>query len=211
MNKQLITIEGNIGAGKTTLAQMLARDYNARLILEEFSDNPFLSRFYEDPARYGFPVELFFMAERYNQLKEQISEQDLFSTMTITDYLFIKSLLFASINLSDQEYSLYQRLFNIINPTLPRPDILLYLHVPTDLLLQNIHNRGRYYEYQIDEGYLQNIQDRYFSYFKSVRDQLRIVVMDASAIDFVENPADYQKIKNALEDSYSPGIHYVNT
>lgn len=211
MNKQLITIEGNIGAGKTTLAQMLARDYNARLILEEFSDNPFLSKFYEDPSRYGFPVELFFMAERYNQLKQQISEQELFNTMTVTDYLFIKSLLFASINLSDEEYSLYQRLFNIINPTLPQPDIVLYLHVPPDKLLQNIHARGRKYEYQIDADYLQSIQDRYFSYFKTVRDQLRIVILDASTLDFVQRPADYQHIKNAIEDSYSPGIHYQNS
>src|SRR5690606_33364560 len=127
MNYRSITIEGNIGAGKTTLARMLARHFNARLILEAFADNPFLPKFYEKPQEYAFPLELFFMAERYKQLKEMLQTQDLFSNLVVSDYLFIKSLLFAKINLPEEEYNLYQKLFDIIHPQLVQPDLLIFL------------------------------------------------------------------------------------
>ena len=146
MKYNFLTIEGNIGAGKTTLANILAKKYNARLILEEFADNPFLARFYENPGQYAFPVELFFMAERYKQLKELVHTRELFQTVTISDYLFSKSLLFAKINLPEEEYRLYQKLFEIIHSQLVQPDLLLFLHVPDGRLQENIRKRNRAYD-----------------------------------------------------------------
>ena len=130
MNYNFITIEGNIGAGKTTLAHLLSRHYNARLMLEEFADNPFLPKFYENPKQYAFPLELFFMAERFKQQKELLQQKDMFQNLTISDYLFTKCLLFAKVTLPDDEFRLYQRLFEIINQQLTKPDIVIYLHAP---------------------------------------------------------------------------------
>jgi deoxyadenosine/deoxycytidine kinase len=145
MNYHYITIEGNIGAGKTTLAHILSKHFNARLILEQFADNPFLSKFYENPGRYAFPLELFFMAERYKQLKYLIHTQDLFQNITVSDYQFTKCLLFAKINLPEEEFRLYQKFFDIIYQQLPQPDILIYLHVPVTQLQRNIKKRNRSY------------------------------------------------------------------
>ena len=136
MNYHFITIEGNIGAGKTTLAHMLSRHFNARLVLEEFADNPFLPKFYENPKLYAFPLELFFMAERYKQLKDLIQQRDLFQSLTISDYLFTKCLLFAKVNLPEDEFRLYQSLFDIIHQQLLQPDILIYLHSPVSFAIQ---------------------------------------------------------------------------
>lgn len=138
MNYHFITIEGNIGAGKTTLAHLLSRHFNARLVLEAFADNPFLPKFYENPQQFAFPLELFFMAERYKQLKELIQQKDLFQSVTVSDYLFTKCLLFAKVNLPADEFRLYQRLFDIIHQQLIEPDILIYLHSPVTKLQQNI-------------------------------------------------------------------------
>src|SRR5881398_885241 len=138
MNYHFITIEGNIGAGKTTLAHLLAKHYNARLILEQFADNPFIPKFYENPQQYAFPLELFFMAERFKQLKELIQQKDLFQNVTISDYLFTKCLLFAKVNLPDDEFRLYQRLFDIILQQLVQPEILIYLHAPVKKLQHNM-------------------------------------------------------------------------
>src|SRR4051794_1315254 len=143
MNYHFITIEGNIGAGKTTLAHLLSQRLNARLILEEFADNPFLPRFYENPKQYAFPLELFFMAERYKQLKELLHTEDLFHSITISDYLFTKCLLFAKVNLDKPEFHLYQKLFEIIHQQLLHPDILIYLHAPVEKLQENIRKRHR--------------------------------------------------------------------
>src|SRR6186997_2240602 len=137
MKYTFITIEGNIGAGKTTLAHLLSKHFNARLILEEFADNPFLPKFYENPQQYAFPLELFFMAERYKQLKELIATKDMFHTVTVSDYLFTKCLLFAKVNLSDEEFRLYHKLYDIIRQPLIQPDILIYLHVPVQKLQKN--------------------------------------------------------------------------
>src|SRR3954467_14428492 len=143
MNHHFITIEGNIGAGKTTLAHILSKHYNARLILEEFDDNPFLPKFYENPKQFAFPLELFFMAERFKQLKELLQQKDMFQSLTISDYLFNKCLLFAKVTLPDDEFRLYQRLFDIINQQLIKPDILIYLHAPVTRLQANIKKRNR--------------------------------------------------------------------
>src|SRR5215210_7201536 len=185
MKYSFITIEGNIGAGKTTLAHLLSKHYNARLILEQFADNPFLPKFYEDPKQYAFPLELFFMAERYKQLKELLQQKDLFQSVTISDYLFTKCLLFAKINLSEDEFRLYQRLFEIIHQQLVQPDILIYLHAPISRLQQNIKKRARTYEQSIPDDYLFSIQETYTHYIK--QHNLKTLFVDASNADFLSN------------------------
>ena len=205
MNYRFITIEGNIGAGKTTLAHMLAKHFDAKLILEEFADNPFLPKFYEKPQQYAFPLELFFMAERYKQLKDMLQTQDLFTNVVISDYLFVKSLLFAKINLLEDEYSLYQKLFEIINPQLVQPDLLIFLNAPVSQLQKNIKKRNRSYEQQIEDAYLQKVHDMYTQYLK--QHAVRTLMIDTTKIDFLGEPAHFQQILQALETDYEPGIH----
>ncbi|WP_366884474.1 deoxynucleoside kinase [uncultured Chitinophaga sp.] len=207
MNYRFITIEGNIGAGKTTLAHMLAEHYRAKLILEEFADNPFLPKFYEKPQQYAFPLELFFMAERYKQLKDMLQTQDLFSEVVISDYLFVKSLLFAKINLSEDEYNLYQKLFEIINPQLVQPDLLIFLNAPVPQLQKNIKKRNRSYEQQIEDAYLQRVHNMYIQYLK--QHSVRTLMIDTTKIDFLGAPAHFRQILQALETDYAPGIHWL--
>jgi deoxyguanosine kinase len=207
MNYRYITIEGNIGAGKTTLATKLAAHFNAKLILEEFADNPFLPKFYEKPQQYAFPLELFFMAERYKQLKDMLQIQDMFSDLVVSDYLFIKSLLFAKINLKEEEYSLYQKLFDIINPQLVQPDLLIFLNAPILKLQQNIKHRNRSYEQQIADEYLVNVHDMYMQYIR--QHPVRTLMVDMTKVDFIKNPADFDKLLAALDKEYEPGIHYL--
>src|SRR3954465_1802791 len=166
MDYHFVTIEGNIGAGKTTLAHLLARHFNARLILEKFDDNPFLPKFYENPSQYAFPLELFFMAERFKQLKDLLQQKDMFQTLTVSDYLFTKCLLFAKVNLPEDEFRLYQRLFEIIHQQLIQPDLLIYLHTPVSKLQQNIKKRNRPYEQKIPDDYLFSIQETYTHYIR---------------------------------------------
>ena len=207
MKYQFITIEGNIGAGKTTLAQLLSRHYKARLILEEFADNPFLPKFYEKPAQYAFPVELFFMAERFKQLKELLHQQDLFQQITISDYLFTKCLLFAKVTLPADEYRLYQRLFEIIHQQLIQPDLLVYLHAPVDRLQANIKKRNRAYEQNISDDYLQQIQETYTHYLR--QQPTRTLFVDVTHADFLNNDSHLQTLITALDKEYEPGIHYI--
>ena len=207
MKYHFITIEGNIGAGKTTLAHLLSRHFNARLILEQFADNPFLAKFYENPKQNAFPLELFFMAERYKQLKELIHTKDLFQSITISDYLFTKCLLFAKVNLPDEEFLLYQRLFDIINQQLIQPDILIYLHAPVGNLLTNIKKRGRSYEQNIPDEYLFNIQQTYTHYIK--QHNIRTLYVDAGKADFLGNESHLKAIIDALGKDYEAGQHYV--
>ncbi|MBD0378439.1 MAG: deoxynucleoside kinase [Flavisolibacter sp.] len=208
MNYHFVTIEGNIGAGKTTLAHLLAKHYNARLILEQFADNPFLPKFYEDPKKYAFPLELFFMAERFKQLKELIQQKDLFQSLTISDYLFTKCLLFAKINLPDDEFRLYQRLFEIIHQQLVQPDILIYLHAPVSKLQQNIRKRNRSYEQNIPDSYLYSIQETYTHYIK--QSNLITIFVDASRADFLDNETHLQSIIEVLEEDIEGRQRYLN-
>ncbi|HZH67494.1 MAG TPA: deoxynucleoside kinase [Flavisolibacter sp.] len=209
MNYSFITIEGNIGAGKTTLSQMLARHYGARLVLEQFADNPFLPKFYENPSQYAFPLELFFMAERFKQLKDLLQQQkDLFQNITISDYLFTKCLLFAKINLSDEEFRLYQRLFDIIHQQLVQPDILIYLHAPVNKLQQNIKKRARSYEQNIPDDYLFSIQETYTNYIK--HHNLKTIFVDASNADFLGNEAHLKVVTDALEKEYDGSQYYLS-
>jgi deoxyadenosine/deoxycytidine kinase len=208
MNHHFITIEGNIGAGKTTLAHMLARHYNARLILEQFADNPFLAKFYENPAQNAFPLELFFMAERYKQLKELVHSADLFQSVTVSDYLFTKCLLFAKVNLPDQEFRLYQKLFDIINAQVVQPDILIYLHAPVSKLQVNIRRRNRSYEQSIPDEYLFNIQEAYTNYIR--QHNIRTIFIDVSNADFLDNKAHLQVVLDALNRDIGEGQHYFS-
>jgi deoxyadenosine/deoxycytidine kinase len=207
MKYNFVTIEGNIGAGKTTLAHMLSKHFNARLILEEFADNPFLPKFYENPAQYAFPLELFFMAERYKQLKDLLQTKDMFQNVTISDYLFTKCLLFAKVNLSEEEFRLYQKLFEIINPQIVQPDILIYLHTPVKKLQENIKKRNRDYEQQIPNDYLFTLQETYTQYIK--QHNIKTLFVDAGNADFLGNEEHLKIIINALDKEYEEGQHYI--
>lgn len=207
MNYHFITIEGNIGAGKTTLAHLLSRHYNARLVLEEFADNPFLTKFYENPKQYAFPVELFFMAERYKQLKELIQTRDLFQQFTISDYLFTKCLLFAKVNLPEEEFRLYQKIFEIIHQQMTQPDLLIYLHAPVTKLQANIKKRQRPYEQSIPDEYLFNIQETYTHYIR--QHNIKTLFIDVSNADFLSNEKQLKTIIDALEIEYTDGQHYL--
>lgn len=208
MNYHFITIEGNIGAGKTTLSQLLSKHYNARLILEEFADNPFLPKFYENQKQYAFPLELFFMAERYKQLKDLLHTQDLFKTVTISDYLFTKCLLFAKVNLPTDEFRLYQTLFDIIHQHLVKPEILIYLHSPISKLQQNIKTRNRSYEQGISDDYLFSIQETYTQYIK--QHNIKTLFVDASNADFLNNEKHLQVVIDALDKDYEDGQHFIS-
>jgi deoxyguanosine kinase len=200
-----IAIEGNIGAGKTTLARMLASQFNGKLILEQFENNPFLAKFYENRERYAFPVELSFLAERYQQLRTELPSQELFSDFTISDYFLNKSVIFARKTLSEDEYQLFFKLFNIMNANLPKPDLLVHLYVKTERLQSNIKKRGREYEQNIPDEYLENIQTSYFEYLKQQK-SLKVLLLDINQLDFVENPAHYHLLVNLINREHPAGI-----
>ena len=200
MQHRFITIEGNIGAGKTTLAHLLAKRLNARLILEEFADNPFLPKFYENPKQYAFPLELFFMAERYKQLKDTLYKTDLFQSITVSDYLFTKCLLFARINLPEEEFRLFQKLYDIMQQQLVFPDLIIYLHSSIDRLQRNIKKRNRSYEQKIPDSYLQSIQDTYTNYIK--QHTVKTIFVEADNADFLSNEKHINAIAEALETNF---------
>ncbi|MDA3904549.1 MAG: deoxynucleoside kinase [Bacteroidales bacterium] len=206
MHHNFIAIEGTIGAGKTSLATRIAEDYNGKLILEQFDDNPFLPKFYKESDKYAFPLELSFLAERYQQLSTQLSSQDLFKNFTISDYLFNKSLIFAQKTLSSDLFSLYAKLFSIINSSIPKPDLLVYLYLKVDKLKANIQIRGRSYEQSIAEDYLEAIQQGYFEFIKQ-QQNMRILILDTNNIDFVNNPEDYKKVIYYMDQDYQIGVH----
>ncbi len=207
MNYNFITIEGNIGAGKTTLANLLSEKLNARLILEEFAENPFLPKFYQNPEQHAFPLELFFLAERYKQLKDLLATRDIFQKITISDYLFTKCLLFAKVNLQSEEFRLYQKLFDIINPQIIQPDLLIYLHSPVSKLQQNIKKRNRSFEQGISDDYLFSLQENYTQYIK--QHNIKTVFVDVTNADFINNESHLTAILDILENNYENGQHYI--
>jgi len=209
MKYKFITVEGNIGAGKTSLTKMLGKHYNAKLILETFAENPFLPKFFEDAKRYAFSAELFFLADRYQQLHQQLKAFNMFSSQTISDYVFVKSLLYSKVNLSEDEFKLFQRIFNIMYPSLPEPDLLVYIHSSVERIIKNIRKRGRNFEQSVSEAYLLKIQNAYFSYFKQ-KPNIKILVIKADAIDFVNNAAHFSKIVELLEKDYQKGVNYLD-
>lgn len=192
-----IVIEGNIGVGKTTLASKIAEDFNAKLVLERFAENPFLPKFYEDQSRYAFPLEMSFLADRYQQLSDDLAQFDLFKDFIVADYHIFKSLIFAKITLQEDEFRLYKMMFDIIHKETPKPDLYVYLYQNTDQLLQNIKNRGRNYEQQIQDNYLEKINQGYLDYIKTKTD-LNVLVIDVTGKDFVENQSDYVSILNEI-------------
>jgi deoxyadenosine/deoxycytidine kinase len=202
-----VVIEGNIGAGKTTLATKISEQFNARLILEHFADNPFLPKFYNDPEKYSFPLELSFLASRYKQLKDELEPQDLFKTFTVADYYFMKSLVFAASTLKGDEYNLYRQIFYIIYGYLPKPDLFVYLHLSPEKLLQNIEKRARNYEKSITIEYLQKIQESYFTFFRQNPDT-KYLIIDINGIDFVADENHYRKIIDVIFfDDYPIGLN----
>ncbi|HNX86440.1 MAG TPA: deoxynucleoside kinase [Bacteroidales bacterium] len=203
-----IVIEGNIGAGKTSLSTRMASELNASLILEQFEENSFLPKFYEDPARYSFPLELSFLADRYQQLKNHFNKPDLFKSSTLADYFIFKSLIFASRNLEPLEYALYTRLFTIVSSVVPKPDLLVYLYLDLENLRRNIQKRGRPYEQNIRFDYLEKIQNGYLEFLRQQTDQ-RILLLDTNNLDFVNNEDDYQWIKEQILNEYPIGIQTV--
>jgi deoxyadenosine/deoxycytidine kinase len=208
MNHRFIAIEGNIGAGKTTLSQLLSQHYNAKLVLEEFAENPFLTKFYENPKQYAFPLELFFLAERFKQQQELVKNKDLFQEVIVSDYIFIKCLLFAKVNLPEEEFRLYQKMFDVFYQQLTPPDIIIYLHAPVNRLQSNIKKRNRKFEQTIPDEYLFKIQETYTSYIK--QHNVKTIFVDASNSDFLYNEAHFKVITDALEKDLEEGQHYFN-
>ncbi len=204
---RFLVIEGNIGAGKTTLAKMIAEENNAQLVLEQFADNPFLPKFYTDQERYSFPLELSFLADRYYQIKKQVFNPDLFHSLIIADYFFAKSAIFAQNTLKDDEYRLFRQIFDIVFESMPKPDLYVYLHADTNQLIKNIKSRGRDYEQNISSEYLEKIKNGYFGFFKQIN-TFPILVIDINNVDFVENPINYKQLKEAIfQSNYKLGIN----
>jgi deoxyguanosine kinase len=208
MKYNFIAIEGNIGAGKTSLATRIAQEYNGKLILEQFEDNAFLPKFYENPSKYAFPLELSFLASRFQQLKDQLTHQDLFKSFTIADYFIHKSMIFAGKTLEGDELALYSRLFTIIEASLPKPDLLVYLYLNIDMLKNNILKRGRSYEQNIDFEYLEKIQAGYLEFLRQ-QQNMRILIIDTNKMDFVNRAEDYQTMVGLIGSEYEMGITTV--
>lgn len=194
-----ISIEGNIGAGKTTLSTRISEDFNAKLILERFADNPFLPKFYNDPIRYAFPLEVSFLTDRFKQLTDDLSQFDLFKDFVIADYHIFKSLIFAKVTLGEDEYKLYKTMFDIIYKEMPKPDLYVYLYQNPERLLKNIKLRGRSYEQDIKSEYLERINHGYLDYIKTQTD-LNSIIIDVSEYDFVENQEDYITVLNLIQN-----------
>ena len=185
-----IAIEGNIGAGKTSLSKMMSADFNAKLILERFADNPFLPKFYEDAQRYAFTLEMSFLADRYQQISDDLSQLDLFKDFIVSDYDVFKSLIFSKITLQEDEFALYRKLFYQVYKDIARPDMYVYLYQNTERLQDNIKLRGRDYEKAIDADYLEKINLGYLDFIKNNPD-FNVKIIDISNRDFVKNRSDY--------------------
>ncbi len=208
MKHRYIAIEGNIGSGKTSLARKLAERYGAELILEEFENNEFLPKFYADPRRYAFPVEMSFLAERYGQLNRGQPGESLFSPLTISDYYLSKSLVFASSNLDEDELRLFRRVFDIMFQKLTKPDLLVYLYATPERLIENIRKRGRRYEQNISIDYLVRIQNRYLDFLRKQSNVLPVMVVDVSETDFVNQNEAFEDIVDAIRRSPDKGLHH---
>lgn len=204
-----IAIEGNIGAGKTSLTKLLAQEIPSKLILEQFEDNSFLPKFYKDPEKYSFPLELSFLAERFQQLKSETTQNKLFEQQLFSDYFIYKCLIFAQENLPKEEFKLYQQFFNIVISNIRIPDLLVFLYVDIEALMENIKKRGRDYEKDIKPDYLSNIQKGYISFLEqfSKIEKTRILLLDVTNMDFVANKSHFQKVKDSIFQPYPYGIH----
>ncbi|PIB28263.1 2-amino-4-hydroxy-6-hydroxymethyldihydropteridine diphosphokinase [Maribacter sp. 4G9] len=196
---QFLAIEGNIGAGKTSLATKISEDFNAKLILERFAENPFLPNFYKDKARYAFPLEMSFLADRYQQYMDDTNQFDLFKNFMVSDYDIFKSLIFAKVTLQKDEFDLYRKIFNFMYKEVKKPKIYVYLYQTTERLLEQIKNRGRDYEQSIDSVYLEKINRGYLDFLKTYPQQNQLII-DVSDLDFVNSPKDYKTILGRITD-----------
>ncbi len=202
-----IVIEGNIGAGKTSLAHLLSNDLKGRLILERFAENPFLPKFYQDRQRWAFPLELSFLADRYKQLKEELLQPSLFDKYIIADYYFMKSLIFSKETLAEDEFNLYQQLFEIIYHSIPKPNLFVYLNAPVPKLIHQIKKRGRSYEQDISADYLTHIHQNYLDFIETQKN-IPVLIVNTETFDFVNNTKDYEQIKQEiLAHINQKGIH----
>lgn len=200
-----VALEGLIGAGKTTLAKRLAQEWNAEVVLEEFADNPFLPRFYLEPARYAFSLELSFLAQRYHQLK-RVGERSLFQPITVADYSIGKSQVFASVTLPTDELALFRDLYTIMYAGLPRPDLLVYLHTPMAMVQQRIRTRGRSYEQHIATEYLANLQESYLDHLRKLQ-QVRVLVVDIDGHDLLNEQDAYARLLSLVTQERGIGHH----
>ncbi len=204
-----IAIEGNIGAGKSQLAKILAQYMNREIILEEFADKAYLDRFYQDRERYGFPLEISFLVERYQQLHHHFGTANLFKQGFISDYFFDKSLIFARQNLNEDQYHLFKQLFDIFTLQIKQPDLLLYIHRPVSQVQKQIQQRERSFELGIPEDYLKSIEEGYWQYFKTLQ-QYPVLVINLGKTDFIGNETIQQTIKEMLQQEYPNGLTIKN-
>lgn len=205
---RFVSIEGNIGAGKTTLAKLLAEEFGGTLILEKFEENPYLPKFYDEPEKYALQLEVSFLLDRYKQLNKLLSEPNIFSNFSVTDYMFEKCLLFAKINLTKADHQLYKHFFHQVTKKIPKPDIVFYLHADSIQLIKNIKERGRVYEQGISKVYLNRIEKMYFEYFKQNR-EMKVVIVDVNNIDWVSNAFAYKQLLMLFDKTYNNGINFV--
>ncbi len=208
MKNRFVAFEGNIGAGKTTLVKNLAKHWGATLFLEQFEDNPFLPSFYKNPEKYAFPLEMSFLAERYQQLSREVMQTNLFSDRIISDYAPYKSLIFAGETLDHAEYGVYRKMHQLLFAQVPNPDVVVYLHLPVNKLIENIKKRGRAYESEIVPAYLENLERGYFDFFRSRPDLITLVVKPKEN-DYANKPSFYAFIDELLEWNWSPGKHII--
>jgi len=202
-----IAVEGLIGAGKTTLAKRLAAEWDAATVLEEFEDNPFLPQFYSDPARHAFTLELSFLAQRYHQLK-RVGERSLFNPVTVADYSIGKSLVFAGATLPPDEHALFRDLYQIMYGGLPKPELLVYLHLPMDVVRARIQSRGRSYEQQISAAYLEQLQERYLDHLRQTEGG-RVLIVDLNDKDLLDDDRAYARFLHLITLARAPGHHVV--
>ena len=206
-NLNYIAIEGTIGVGKTSLAKLLSKRLSAKLILEKFEDNPFLSEFYDDPARFAFQTQLFFLLQRYQQ-QHDIRQVDMFHNLLISDYMFIKDRLFASLNLDDKEMNLYDSIANIMERNIINPDLIIYLQADTSTLMKNIDKRGRDFENNISYDYINALNEIYTEYFFRYNDT-PLVIINTNNIDFVNNAEDLDQVIEYIRQPVS-GTKFFN-
>lgn len=206
-NYRHIAIEGNIGAGKTTIAQMLSGNLQADLILESFENNPFLDQFYRSKKDIAFQLEMFFLAERYHQMSKHLLG-DIFTEYIVADYFFSKSSIFGGINLEEAEHELFDNLYRIMERFMPVPDIIIYLHQPMDVIINHISNRGRSMETNISVEYLESVEQAYFEHFKTER-RMPVLIFDLSEKNHWTPQELTAKIHDHLSENWTNGVHYV--
>ncbi len=196
-DKRYIVVEGPIGVGKTSLVELIGENFGSRAVLERVTENPFLPRFYQNPKRFAFQAQMFFLLSRYQQQRE-LSQQDLFSQSTVCDYLFAKDRIFASVNLDDDELALYQQIYELMDQRIPRPDLVIYLQAPTEVLRQRIKFRGRGYEREISREYIEAINEAYNRFFFSYN-TTPLLIINTAEVDFVRNPEDFQDLVREIQ------------